>query len=135
PSKDKNAIENAKAIIEKNDLGDGADYIIEASGAPSSIFTGIHVARPNATYVQVGCGNDVVDFPIIQMGCMELNVKGCFRYGPGDYNLAIGLLRDKKVSVKELITQMVSFKDAQKAFDDVKNGKGIKTIIKGVDVE
>jgi D-xylulose reductase len=134
PSKDRNAIENAKKIIAENDLGDGADYIIEASGAPQSIFTGIHVARPNATYVQVGCGNDVVEFPIMAT-LNELNFKGSFRYGPGDYNLAIGLLRDKKVSVKELITKMVSFTDAEQAFMDVKNGKGIKTIIKGVNVQ
>jgi D-xylulose reductase len=52
-----------------------------------------------------------------------------FRYGPGDYKLALDLITSGSVSVKELITGRVKFEDAEQAFKDVHAGKGIKMII------
>lgn len=37
------------------------------------------------------------------------------------------------MSVKELITGTVKFRDAEDAFHKVKDGKGIKTLIEGPD--
>ena len=59
------------------------------------------------------------------------NVKGSFRYGSGDYQTAVDLVASERISVKELITGKVSFEDAEKAFADVKAGKGIKILIEG----
>jgi hypothetical protein len=44
----------------------------------------------------------------------------------------VDLIAGGKVSVKELITGKVEFKDAEQAFKDVKAGKGIKILIEGV---
>ncbi len=76
-------------------------------------------------------GKPDVNFPIMAMCTKELNVKGSFRYGPGDYPTAIDLLSDGRISVKELITGKVKFEEAEKAFEDVKAGKGIKILIEG----
>jgi D-xylulose reductase len=61
----------------------------------------------------------------------ELAVKGCFRYGPGDYTMAIELLSSKKIEVNSLISERVEFKDAEEAFKRTKDGKGIKILIEG----
>jgi len=61
----------------------------------------------------------------------ELNIKGSFRYGPGDYEMAVGMLSSGRISVDALISRKVSFADAEEAFKDVKAGKGIKTLIEG----
>lgn len=63
----------------------------------------------------------------------ELNVRGSFRYGSGDYALAVSLITSGRVSVKELITGQVKFEEAEKAFEEVKAAKGIKTLIAGVE--
>ena len=39
-----------------------------------------------------------------------------------------------KVDVKKLITGTVKFEEAEFAFKEVKAGKGIKTLIAGIDV-
>jgi D-xylulose reductase len=65
------------------------------------------------------------------MCAKELNVKGSFRYGPGDYKLAVDLISSGRVKVKELISKKVAFEDAEEAFKDVKAGKGIKILIEG----
>jgi D-xylulose reductase len=49
----------AKMIKEKFDLGEGADVVIEASGAESCIQTGIYVTKKGGTYVQAGMGREV----------------------------------------------------------------------------
>ncbi|GAB1196115.1 D-xylulose reductase A [Aspergillus pseudonomiae] len=128
------APENAKRIVNENDLGRGADIVIDASGAEPSVHTGIHVLRPGGTYVQGGMGRNEITFPIMAACTKELNVRGSFRYGSGDYKLAVNLVASGRVSVKELITGIVSFEDAEQAFQEVKAGKGIKTLIAGVEV-
>lgn len=49
----------AKMIKEKFDLGDGPDVVLEATGAPSCIQTGVHLTRKGGVYVQAGMGREV----------------------------------------------------------------------------
>ncbi|KKK22588.1 hypothetical protein ARAM_006951 [Aspergillus rambellii] len=125
--------ENAARIIEENHLGRGADVAIDASGVEPSVHTGIHVLRTGGTYVQGGMGKSEMNFPIMAACTKELNMKGSFRYGSGDYKLAVELVASGRLSVKELITSSVKFDEAENAFKDVRAGKGIKTLIEGVD--
>ncbi|KAL3430936.1 putative D-xylulose reductase A [Aspergillus tetrazonus] len=125
------ATENATRMIAENDLARGADVAIDASGVEPSVHTGIHVLRPGGTYVQGGMGRSEMNFPIMAACTKELNIKGSFRYGSGDYKLAIQLVASGQINVKELITGIVKFEDAEQAFKDVKAGKGIKTLIAG----
>ncbi|KAF2470958.1 GroES-like protein [Lindgomyces ingoldianus] len=123
--------ESAKRLIQECDLGPGADVIIDASGAEVCIQTAIHALRMGGTYVQGGMGKPDINFPIMAMCTKELNVKGSFRYGSGDYQTAVDMVSTGRVSVKELITDKVKFDEAENAFRDVKAGKGIKILIEG----
>ncbi|KAL5120421.1 hypothetical protein ACEQ8H_001711 [Pleosporales sp. CAS-2024a] len=125
------AEENAKNLIKDCNLGSGADIIIDASGAEPCIQTAIHALRMGGTYVQGGMGKPDINFPIMAMCTKELNVKGSFRYGPGDYQTAVDLVATGRISVKELITGKVKFDEAEQAFAQVKKGEGIKLLIEG----
>ncbi|KAI9923447.1 hypothetical protein MW887_009308 [Aspergillus wentii] len=127
------AVANADRMKEENELGSGADVVIDASGAEPSVHTGIHVLRTGGTYVQGGMGRSEITFPIMAACTKELNVKGSFRYGSGDYKLAVDLVASGKVNVRDLITGTVNFEDAEQAFKEVKAGKGIKTLIAGIE--
>lgn len=123
---------NATAIVERFHLDRGADIVIEASGAEPCIQIGIHVLAPGGTFVQTGCGKPNISVPMTKLGEKEAVIKGCFRYGPGDFELAIGFLRDGKIDVKKLISRTVSFEEAPGAWESVGRGEGIKTLIRGV---
>ncbi|CAD0086552.1 unnamed protein product, partial [Aureobasidium mustum] len=123
---------NAAAIVERFHLDRGADIVIEASGAEPCIQMGIHVLAPGGTYVQTGCGKPNVLIPMTKLGEKEAVVKGCFRYGPGDFKLAIDFLKDSKIDVKKMISRTVSFEEAPEAWESVGRGEGIKTLIRGV---
>ena len=123
--------ENARNILEVASLPGGADVVIEASGAEPSIQTSLHTVRVGGTYVQGGMGKDDVTFPIMAMCLKEVTAKGSFRYGPGDYKLAVELVASGKVDVKRLVSEVVGFQDAEYAFKKVKEGNVIKILIEG----
>nr|AAC24597.1 xylitol dehydrogenase [[Candida] sp. HA 167] len=122
--------ESAAKVVAANN-GIAPDVVIDASGAEASINSAINAIRPGGTYVQVGMGKPDVSFPIATLIGKELTVKGSFRYGYGDYPLAVSLLASGKVNVKKLITHEVKFEDAAEAFQLVRDGKAIKCIING----
>ncbi len=123
--------ENARQLIEAAGLGDGADAVIDASGAEPSIQTSLHVVRMGGTYVQGGMGRPDITFPIMALCLKEVTAKGSFRYSAGDYRLAIDLVATGKVDVKKLISETVAFADAEEAFKKVKKGQVIKILIAG----
>lgn len=127
------AEENAANIIALADLAStrGADAVIDASGAEPSIQTSLHVVRPGGTYVQGGMGKSDITFPIMALCLKEVTARGSFRYGSGDYKLAIELVASGLVDVKRLVNGVVKFTDAEEAFRKVKEGQVIKILIAG----
>ncbi|THW01824.1 GroES-like protein [Aureobasidium pullulans] len=125
------AVESAQKLVQENDLGDGADVAIDASGAASSIQTAINVLRMGGSYVQGKMPHADIPFSMVDACTKELTIRGSFRYGPKDYETALGMVATGAVDVKKLITKTVPFEDAEQAFHEVKEGKVIKLLIAG----
>lgn len=132
PDSQVSAEENAARLIKEHDLEDGADVVMEASGAEPSVQTGIHALRVGGSYVQGGLGRSMINFPIVAMSEKELTMKGCFRYSSGDFKLALSLISEGKLPVKDLVTKTVEFEQAVEAWETTRKGEGIKTLIRGV---
>jgi D-xylulose reductase len=130
-SRDETPEQGAERLIKECDLGTGSDAAIDATGAEPCIQMAHYVLRTGGTYVQGGMGKPDINYPIMAMCTKELTTKGSFRYSSGDYADAVSLVAHKRISVKELISKTVAFKDAAAAFEDTKNAKGIKILIKG----
>ncbi|KAJ6439254.1 xylitol dehydrogenase [Purpureocillium lavendulum] len=125
------AEKNAKALLKKCNLTGGADVVIDASGVEASIQTSLHVVKMGGIFVQGGMGKADVSFPIMAMCLKEVTARGSFRYGPGDFKLAIDLVANGSVDVKKLISGIVQFRHAEEAFKKVKEGAVIKILIAG----
>lgn len=127
-----------KATLDVEGRGSKAiDVVIDASGAEVSIQTGILIAKVGGIFVQVGMGQPEVVVPIADLLVKELVLKGSFRYGPGDYRLALAFAAQKKVDLRPLVTHRFKFEDAVTAFNATKKGRSedgkglIKAIISG----
>lgn len=125
------AEENAANIKKTAGLPDGADVVIDASGAEPSIQTSIHTLKVGGTYIQGGMGKADITFPIMAFAIKEATAHGSFRYNSGDYKLAIELVASGKVDVKKLISGQVPFEKAEEAFKQVAEGEVIKVLIAG----
>ncbi|KAI0899290.1 GroES-like protein [Annulohypoxylon nitens] len=121
-------------IIRKFDLGDGADAVLECTGAESFIQAGIFATRLGGTYVQAGFDKENAVFPITSACLRALNVKGVMRYTTGCYRAAIDLVASGKIDVRSLITHRFKFEQALEAFELIKGGEPnrMKVMIQGV---
>ncbi|KAF9874314.1 alcohol dehydrogenase GroES-like domain-containing protein [Colletotrichum karsti] len=122
----------AAQILKKFGLTEGVDAVIEASGAQSSIQTGIYLLKRGGSYVQAGLGKARPEVPMLALSEKELKVRGCFRYGSGDYELALSLISQGRINTKALLSSVTSFENATAAWDKTANGEGIKNLIEGV---
>jgi L-iditol 2-dehydrogenase len=129
---------NAESLLSKADIqvsAGGVDVVIDATGAEPCISCGVSALRRGGIFVQAGLGSPTIAFPIGQICDKEATLKGSFRYGPGDYKLAVQLLDSNRVRLESLITHDFSFVEAEEAFRNVANRAGIKTVIYGPGVD
>ncbi|KAF2134002.1 GroES-like protein, partial [Dothidotthia symphoricarpi CBS 119687] len=126
---------NAEAMLASTGLERGGDVVIDATGAQPCINSGVCALKRGGIFVQAGLGSPTIAFPIGQICDKEATLKGSFRYGPGDYKLAIDLLRSRRICLKSLISHEYTFAEAKEAFINVSNKNGIKTVIYGPGVD
>ncbi|OCF40333.1 sorbitol dehydrogenase [Kwoniella heveanensis CBS 569] len=113
------------------------DLVIDASGAEVCIQMGLNAVRPGGTHVQTGFGPPDIQIPMFRVTTNEITIKGGWRYGNGDYPLAIDLVNRGLVNLDPLLTHTFKFKDALEAFEITKAGKDrdgkmvIKCVIDG----
>jgi D-xylulose reductase len=132
PRLDASPEQEAARLKQEAGLDLGADAVLECTGVETSAHTGILSLAPGGVFVQIGLGKPVQSLPIHAMCEKEIVMKTCFRYGPGDFEIALGLLESRKVSVSSFISSIVPFERAPEAWDRTMRGEGIKNLIKGV---
>ncbi|KAF5130256.1 putative D-xylulose reductase A [Metarhizium anisopliae] len=123
----------AETIIAEFGLGDGADVVLECTGAESCIQAGIFAAKKGGTFVQTGMGPENVTFPITTACIRALTIKGSIRYTTGCYPRAVELIASGKIQPRKLITHRFKFEQAEEAFELVKKAQQdtLKVIIEG----
>jgi D-xylulose reductase len=126
--------DTASCLKQEFDMPNGCDVVIEASGAESCVQTGIHALRLGGSYIQTGIGKPNITIPILALSEKELKIHGCFRYGSGDYALAVKLLARRVINLKALVSSVTPFEKATEAWEKTSRGEGIKNLIK-VDME
>ncbi|KLO96554.1 putative xylitol dehydrogenase [Fusarium fujikuroi] len=124
--------QEAARLKQETGLVDGADVVLECTGVESSAQLGIYSLRRGGVFVQIGLGKAMQTLPLHAMCEREMVLKTSFRYGPGDFDIALGLLESGKVSVSSLISSVTPFNQAPEAWKKTMNGEGIKNLIQGV---
>lgn len=120
---------NAADLVADQSLEEGADVIIEATGVESCVQLGIEIIKRGGSYVQVGLGKKMVEFPLVVMSEKEIAVRGCFRYGPGDFTLASTLVGRGTIPLKSFISKIFPFRQAPNAWEAARKGQGVKMLI------
>jgi L-iditol 2-dehydrogenase len=123
--------ENAVQLLALTGEAKGSDVVIDATGAQPCIETGIEALRRGGIFVQAGLGQPNISFPVGLICDKEAVFRGSFRYGPGDYKLAISLAGSGRVDLQGFVTEVFPFSEAQRAFEAVNRKEGIKSVICG----
>jgi len=121
--------EDALAVI--SDLTDTkmADLVIEASGNENGIQTAINAARVLGRFCAVGItGKPLVrvNWDTAQKKVLDMYFNFSSNYTSWDR--AIAIASNTKRDLTKLVTNKESIEDWEKAFADLRSGKGIKTL-------
>lgn len=108
---------------------DAYDVVIECSGSAAGAAAAFGAARRGARYVQVGIFGRPVSVPFDTVLYKELRVSSGFASTPTSWRRAMSLIASGAVTLAPLVTAEVPILQWAQAFEAVRRGSGIKTVI------
>lgn len=114
--------------------GVGFDYAFEAIGLPTTIRATYDAVRRGGTATIVGVGrlDEMVSFSAFELFYMEKKLIGTI-YGSADvrtdFHRMIRLWKAGRLDLEGMVSQRLGLKEINKAFDDMRAGRVIRTVI------
>jgi S-(hydroxymethyl)glutathione dehydrogenase / alcohol dehydrogenase len=114
--------------------GRGADYVFEVVGRAPTITAAYGATRRGGTTVIVGAAapGTTVSFDAFRLFLDARTVVGC-QYGSTnpatDFPLLLTHWREGRMALDQLVTRRISLPEVNSAFDDMRRGEGIRTVI------
>jgi propanol-preferring alcohol dehydrogenase len=124
PSEDENWTRSVKKLT-----GGGADIAIEAIGNPSTIETAFNALRSGGRLVVLGYTHKDISLNAGRIMYREMEIVGSLGCRPVDYPKLMELCRLGKIKVKELVTARFPLDKINDAFDVLRKGEGLRSII------
>jgi L-iditol 2-dehydrogenase len=109
---------------------DGADLVIECSGAAPAAKTLLEVARRGGHFCQMGLYGKPISLDQDAICYKELVVTGTNASVTTAWTRALKLLAERKVNAQRLITHRFSIERWDKALEVVRNKEGVKVVLK-----
>jgi S-(hydroxymethyl)glutathione dehydrogenase/alcohol dehydrogenase len=112
----------------------GYDYAFEAVGTAGTIRAAYDAARRGGTACVVGAGGftEKVEFTPFELFYTDKTLTGTL-YGSSDvrrdFPRLVRLWKAGRLNLEDMITQKLDLEDINTAFDDMKNGKVVRTVI------
>jgi len=108
----------------------GVDTVFEAVGHQETVQQGLAIVKRGGTVVIIGMLEATMQLPMLDVTVKEIKIQGSYGYTSDDFQHALHLIADRKVSVKPLITHMLAFQDIKTGFEIL--SKGSENVIKVV---
>lgn len=113
----------------KKMTGGGADIAIEAIGNPATIEAAFNSLRTGGRLVVLGYTHKDISLNAGKIMYREMEIVGSLGCRPTDYPKLIELCRMGKIKVAELVTARFPLEGINDAFDLLRKGEGLRSII------
>jgi L-iditol 2-dehydrogenase len=111
------------------DAAVAAGVVIECSGSEAGIATGLAAARRGARHVQMGLAGKPVTLPFDLVCLHELTITSGFASTPSSWAKALELVRERRVDLAPLVTEVVPLAEWERAFAATRAAEGIKFVL------
>jgi len=117
-------------LLRKITKGYGVDIVFECSGSPAAVHLGLELVRKRGRYIQAGILHRRVelDFNDI-LFTREVCLIGSHTQKPSSWVKALGLMEEKKVNLKALVTHRLPLREWERGFKIAKEKSSIKIIL------
>jgi len=109
--------------------GGGADIGFEAIGNPTTQSQTFACLRTGGRFVAVGYSDKPMTLDISRVMYREMEIVGSLGCRAVDYPRVLELARQGKIKVKELVTAQFPLDQINAAFDTLRSGEGIRSVI------
>ncbi|NOG53708.1 MAG: alcohol dehydrogenase catalytic domain-containing protein [Planctomycetes bacterium] len=109
--------------------GGGADIAIEVIGNPRTIEEAFESVRIGGRLCVVGYTHEAISIVAGKIMFKELEVVGSLGCRPVDYIPLIRMVEQGRIDVKRMVTHRFSLDDIDKAFEVMKQGTSLRSII------
>ncbi|WKZ48954.1 MAG: zinc-binding dehydrogenase [Anaerolineales bacterium] len=123
------SVERVDKEIRKLTGGGGADIGFEAIGNPTTQAQTFACLRAGGRFVAVGYSDKPMTLDIGRVMYREMEIVGSLGCRAVDYPRVLELARQGKIKVKELVTAQFPLDDVNAAFDTLRKGEGIRSVI------
>jgi L-iditol 2-dehydrogenase len=110
--------------------GEGADVVIECSGAESAVRTGIDALRKQGQFLQLGLRGQDISLPFDRMVYKEIRAVGALSSRDVSWRKAIQLIREGKVRPEALVSAPRRLDDWEEAFQAHEQKKELKILFR-----
>jgi L-iditol 2-dehydrogenase len=121
--------DDPRAMIAEATGGEGADLVVECSGAEAAVTLGLDLVRRRGRYAQMGIFGHPIRMDFEKVAFKELRVTGSFAQKWSAWRTALQLMADKRVRLDALVTDTVNLSDWESAFERFRGKKGIKFVL------
>jgi L-iditol 2-dehydrogenase len=108
---------------------DTFNVVIECSGAPPAAAAGFAAIRRGGRYIQTGIFGRAVTVLLDTVLYKELTISSGFASTATSWNDAMRLITQQHVQLRPLVTKVQPLEQFSAAFDSVRRGDGIKTVL------
>ena len=109
--------------------GGGADIAIEAIGNPKTIELASEAVKAGGLHCQVGYTHHSVPMNAGRLMFREIEIKGSLGCRPVDYPNIIEMVKTGKIQLEPVVTHKFKLEDIDKAFDLMRKGESLRSII------
>ncbi len=109
--------------------GGGADIAIEAIGNPKTIELASSAVKAGGLHCQVGYTHHSVPLNAGRLMFREIEIKGSLGCRPVDYPKIIEMARMGKIQLEPVVTHKFPLEDINEAFDLLRKGESLRSIV------
>jgi 6-hydroxycyclohex-1-ene-1-carbonyl-CoA dehydrogenase len=109
--------------------GGGADVALEAIGNPRTIQQAFNSLRAGGRLVLVGYSPEEVALSAARIMYREMEIVGSLGCRPVDYPKIIALVKLGRLKVKELVTHKLPLQEINAAFELIRQGESLRSVI------
>jgi L-iditol 2-dehydrogenase len=125
-------VDKVDAVNEINKVTDGrgADLVVEASGAPTAIYSTVGLVRRLGRIVQIGLtGKKDLSFPWDDAAWKGCHIMFNLSTAYSCWDRTIGMISSGRIDADKIITQVRPLSEWETAFDDLENMRSLKTVL------
>ncbi len=122
--------EDLSSLIHRLTEGNGANVVLECSGAPPAVEMGLNLLRKRGTFTQIGLSAQPLSLHFDKICFKEVDLFGSLSKTDFSWRKTLRLLSSNNLNVKPLISHIFSLDEWEKAFHIAREKEGLKILFK-----